>query len=92
MYVTIRSYAGQELADALVSRESDVKSVIGGVDGVKAYYLARTDAGTTSVTVCDDQASAEETNRAAANWIRENLPELPGGTPQISGGEVAISL
>ena len=92
MYVTIRSYAGHELADALVANESAVKEVIGSVAGVKAYYVVRTEDGTISVTVSDSQASAEETNRAAADWVRENLGGSPGGSVQISGGEVIIDL
>jgi hypothetical protein len=92
MYVTIRSYDGHGLADALVANESVVKEIIGNVDGVEAYYLVRTDDGTVSVTVCDSQASAEETNRAAASWVRENLGDSPGGAVQISGGEVVLDL
>lgn len=92
MYVTIRSYDGHELADALVANENVVKEIIGSVDWVEAYYLVRTDDGTVSVTVCDSQAAAEETNRAAASWVRENLGESPGGAAQIAGGEVVIDL
>ena len=92
MYVTIRSYAGHDLADALVANESVVKEVIGAVEGVNAYYLVRTEDGTVSVTVCDNQAAAEETNRAAADWVRENLGGPPGGAVQISGGEVVLHL
>jgi len=42
MYATVRTYsAGPELADAHVSNEADVKSLISGIDGFKAYYLVR---------------------------------------------------
>jgi hypothetical protein len=92
MYVTIRSYVGHELADAILANQSAVKEVIGGVDGVKAYYLVRTEEGTMSVTVTDSEASAEETTRAAANWVRENMGDSPGGSAQISGGEVLVDL
>ena len=90
MYATIRNYADSDLADVLAAREEDVKRVIGGVDGVRAYHVVRTGDGTTTITVCDDQTAAEETNRAAAEWIRENLPERAGAAPQISAGEVVI--
>ena len=92
MYATVRTYsASPELADALVSREADVKSLINGIDGFKAYYLVRTDDGAVSVSVYDSEAGANESNTAAANWMRENLPQLAGSTPQVSAGEVAIS-
>lgn len=37
MYATIRSYSAGDLADALVSREGDVRQVITGIDGFRAY-------------------------------------------------------
>ena len=47
MYVTIRAYQGNtELADALSTREDELKDVIGGIDGFRAYYLVRIAEGT----------------------------------------------
>ena len=92
MYATVRSYSGgPELADALVGNEADVKSLVSGIDGFRAYYLVRTADGTVSISVYDDEAGANESNRVAADWIRENLPELGGSAPQVSAGEVVIS-
>ena len=92
MYATVRTYsAGPELADALVSNAADVKSLISGIDGFKAYYLVRTAGGTVSISIYDNEAGANESNSAAANWIRENLPDLAGSAPQVSSGEVIIS-
>ena len=92
MYATVRTYSGSpELADALVSHEADVKSLISGIDGFKAYYLVRTADGTVSISVYANEVGANESTRAAANWIRENLPELGGSAPQVSAGEVVIS-
>jgi uncharacterized hydantoinase/oxoprolinase family protein len=92
MYATVRMYSSSsELADALVSHEADVKSLITGIDGFKAYYLVRTADGTVSISVYDNEAGANESNSAAANWIRENLPDLGTSAPQVSAGEVVIS-
>jgi heme-degrading monooxygenase HmoA len=92
MYATVRTYSGgSELADALVRHEADVKSLISGIDGFKAYYLVRTADATVSISVYDSEAGADESNSAAANWIRENLPDLGGSAPQVSAGEVVIS-
>ena len=91
MHATVRTYASPELADALVSKEADVKSLVSGIDGFKAYYLIRTGDGAVSISVYDHEAGANESTRAAANWIRENLPELGGSAPQVSTGEVVIS-
>jgi len=93
MYATVRTYStGSELADALVSNADDVKRLISGIDGFKAYYLVRTADGAVSVSVYENQAGADESTRAAAAWIRENLPELAGAPPQVSTGEVVISV
>jgi len=62
-----------------------------GVDGFRDYYLLRTEGGTASVTVCDDQAGADATNRAAASWLGENLPDAAGEPPKILGGDVVLS-
>ena len=93
MYATVRSYTGtDEFADALVQNESEVRRLITGIQGFRAYYLVRTDGGAVSVSVYDDQNGAEESNRQAAEWVRENLSDLSISPPQISAGEVAISI
>jgi len=93
MYVTVRKYTtGSEFADALVENESEVRGLITGIEGFHAYYLIRTDDGAVSISVYDDRSGAEESNRQAADWVRENLSHLSVGPPQISAGEVAISL
>ncbi len=92
MYGTVRTYsAGPELADALVSNSADVEGLISGIDGFKPYYLIRTADGAASFSVFDDEAGANESSIAAANWIRENLPEVDGSAPRVSSGEVVIS-
>jgi hypothetical protein len=49
------------------------------------------DGGAVSFTVCDDEAGAEASTRAAAAWIAENLPDLSITAPEVSSGEVALS-
>ena len=93
MYATIRNYAaGGDLADALVENESEVRRLIEGISGFHAYYLVRTPDGAVSISVYDDQSGAEESNRAAAEWVRDNLSHLSVSPPQISAGEVVISI
>jgi hypothetical protein len=93
MYASVRTYTtGGEFADALVENESDVRRLLTGIEGFHAYYLVRTADGAVSVSVYDDQSGAEESNRAAAEWVRENLSDLSISPPQISAGEVVISI
>jgi hypothetical protein len=93
MYATVRIYAGKnDLIAGMLEHEESVKSAIGAVRGFRSYAIvAASDGGAASVTICDDQAGAEESNRAAAAWIAENLPGLSLAPPVISAGEVAIS-
>jgi heme-degrading monooxygenase HmoA len=91
VYATVRTYsAASELADALVGKAADVKDLIKGIDGFKAYYLVRTADGAVSVSVYEDQAGADASTAAAAAFIRENLPDLSVAAPQVSAGEVVL--
>ena len=94
MHATVRTYAGSgNLVDALVENESAVRALISGIGGFHAYYLIRSDdGGAASVSVYDDANGADESNRLAAGWIRENLPDLTISAPQVLSGEVAISI
>ena len=93
MYAVIRAYPGDSvLADTLAEREEDIRQVIGGIDGFKAYYLLRLDEGTSTVSVFADKEGAEESNRAAAAWLSENLPDLNVAAPYVTAGEVVMTL
>lgn len=90
MHATLRWYPDASLGDALAARADDIRSVIGEVDGFRAYYLVKGDQGTISITVCDDEAGTSASNRVAAEWLRENLPDLSVGAPNIAAGDVLI--
>ena len=89
MYATVRAYQGNtDLADALVENESEVRRILGEIDGFRAYYLIKLAEGTTTVSVFDSQAAAEESTRVAAAWLAENLPDL-GATPYVTAARSA---
>lgn len=91
MYVTIRRYENNpDLADRLAARSDDVRALLTGVTGFHHYYLARSADGTASVTVCDDQTGAEESNRIAASWLQENMPDAVSAPPQVTAGDVVV--
>jgi hypothetical protein len=93
MHATIRSYSGSPgLVDALSGRENDVRQLIQEIQGFRAYYLIRSSDGElVTVSVFDDASGGEESTRRAGDWIRENLPDLSVGAPQVTSGEVVLS-
>jgi hypothetical protein len=91
MHAVIRAYAGNpDLAETLAEHTDEIRQVIGGINGFKAYYLVKIAEGTTSISIFEDQAGAEESSRAAAAWLAENLPDVKGGAPYVTAGEVLI--
>ena len=91
MYAVIRAYTGNsDLADALVEHEDEVRQIIGGIAGFKAYYLLKLAEGTSTVSVFETREGAEESNRAAAAWLSENLPDLNVQAPYVTAGEVLL--
>src|SRR5262245_26831564 len=80
----------RNLADTLAEREEDIQQVIGGIKGFKAYYLLKIAEGTTTISIFENQEGAEESNRAAAAWLAENLPDLDVAAPYVTAGEVLI--
>jgi len=91
MYASIRRYAGDvALADRLAEHEDEVRALISGIPGFRAYYLVRGDDATTSITICDDRAGAEQSNKVAAGWLRENLSDVTVAPPQVTAGDIVI--
>lgn len=93
MHATIRNYSGGgALADALVEHQDEVRDLISGIDGFRAYYIVRDGDGVTTFSVFDDEAGADESTRAAAAWIAENLGDLGLAPPEVTSGPVLFSI
>jgi hypothetical protein len=89
MYATLRYYTDSELAGQLKEHGDEIRSVISGITGFRGYYLVETDGGTVSVSLFDDEASTNQSNEAAASWLRENMPGVSAAN--TVGGEVVLS-
>jgi hypothetical protein len=91
MHVVIRHYEGNsKLIDELVGRRKDVEALIREVDGFVAYYLIRTAGGDASISVFENEAGTTESTKQAAAFIKENLPAVASGPPQIIEGQTVI--
>jgi quinol monooxygenase YgiN len=91
MYTTIRRYESvADPAEAGRLVREHLLAILRAIPGFIAYYWADAGDGVMiSTSVFSDRAAAEESNRRAADWIRENAPELLPVPPQITAGEVA---
>ena len=93
MYASVRRYTGNaELAEALSSRAGEVKEVISEIAGFQAYYLIDAGGDAVTVSVFDDEAGARQSNEAAAAWLKENMSHITAAAPEISAGEVLLSM
>jgi hypothetical protein len=89
MHTVIRNYKGQpKLADELKKRSKDVESLINTVPGFIAYYLVKSNDGMVSVTVCEDKGGCDESSKRAANYLREEMPDMKVAAPEIIEGDL----
>jgi hypothetical protein len=93
MYATVRRYDGvTDPAEAGRRVEAGFVPLIRQVQGFVAYYWADAGGGVmVSTSVFEDQAGAEESNRRAADFVRENLTSLLPNPPQVTAGDVVAS-
>lgn len=93
MFTSIRRYlVTPGAADELLRRVHDgFVPIISHAPGFVAYYAL--DAGNdvvASVSVFQDQAGADESNRMAASWVRQEIAGLMAGPPEITAGAVKV--
>jgi hypothetical protein len=93
MFASVRKYSGAPLmVEELVKKQDDIKTALRPVQGFHAYYLLKTNDGAVSMTVCENQAGVDESNRVAATWLKDKLPTFANRAPEITTGEVRFQL
>ena len=91
VHAVIRHYRGEsQLFEELERRTDDVERVIRGVPGFISYHLVRTADVGFSVGVFEDESGAAESTRVAADWVRQNLPQLTVSPPEVIEGGVIL--
>ena len=90
MYVTVRRYEGvTDPAEAGRRVDEGFVPLVSGIPGFVAYYWVDAGGGVmVSTSVFEERSGAEESNRTAVDWARQNLATLLPNPPQISAGEV----
>jgi hypothetical protein len=94
MFVSIRRYKvnSKNLPEITRRAQAGFVPIIKGSPGFVAYYGLDTGEGTAAtITIFQDKAGAEESNRRAAAWVKENLAGLLDGAPEITVGDVLWS-
>lgn len=94
MYTVIRQYTGNEVRAVIKQNEASLKEMMSGVPGFRGYYMIVSDNGElATITVCDDKAGTEESNRKAAEWVKTHMPASVNlSKPQIMEGETVLEV
>ena len=95
MFAAIRYYqADPPSIDEVVRRvQEDFVPLIRDMRGFVSYFIlvpSEREEDIVSVSVFEDQQSAEESNTKAAEWVMQNLSELLGPTPEFASGQVVV--
>lgn len=95
MYLVVRHYKGaDDLFDFYEQHEADIRELLSDLPGFRSYYFSRTkDGGGMTITICDDEAGADESTRRAAAWTKENASHIKDdvpNTPDVFEGDVVF--
>ena len=92
-FASIRKYSSAPaLSDELVKHQNEIKSVLQPLPGFHSYYMLKTGDGVVEMTVFEERAGAEESNRVTATWLKDKLPTFANRAPEITTGELRIHL
>jgi hypothetical protein len=93
MYAAIRqSKAKSGMAEEVARRiKEGAIPIISDVDGFMAYYVVYApDDTVTAISIFNNHAGAEESNRRAIDWIEQNLAPLLTGPATAVAGPVIV--
>jgi len=91
MHAVVRRYTGvSSLIDEMIKKQPEVENVLRSVPGFSAYYALRDGDALTTVTVCDNEAGTARSTQVAAQWVKDNVPDLSTQPPTVSAGDVFI--
>ena len=91
MFAAIRRYhTDPDSVDEVARRvNEEFVDIVSDMPGFVAYFVLNAGQGEIgSVSVFEDQQSAEESNTRAEEWVRQNLGDLLPSPPDYAAGEV----
>jgi hypothetical protein len=93
MYAAIRqARAKPGMAEELARRiKEGAIPIISDVPGFRAYYVVYApDDTVVSISIFNDHAGAEESNKRGLSWIEQNLSPLLDGSASATAGPVIV--
>lgn len=94
MYTSIRRYEGLSpgtIEEIIKLVEEGFVPIVSAGEGFIGYHLIDAGDGVmATISLFETKAVAEESNRAAASWVKEALATFLPNPPQITAGEVRI--
>jgi hypothetical protein len=92
MYASVRRYQTDPgSVDEVLRRVDEGFAPIVITGGFMDYYVLDAGGGVIlSISVFEDKAGAEESDRLAVDWVGQNLASLIPGPPEITAGEVRV--
>lgn len=93
MYASIRRAKASPGSAAEIARRANegFVPIISSIPGFMAYYVV--DGGedvVATVSIFSDRAGAEESNRRAADWVKQNVASLMATSLEFTTGEVVV--
>jgi hypothetical protein len=93
MYAEIRKYTSGSIDEVMRRAKAGFAPLISSHAGFKAYYILKEGPNTSaSISIFETQAEARDSNRLAADWVRQNLAALVPQPPEITEGEVELAI
>jgi len=94
MFASVRRYEGIDpgsVDEVMQLVHEGFSNIISQAPGFIAYYaLDAGDGVIASISVFEDQAGADESNRMAADWVAENLAAYIQTPPLTTAGDVVV--
>ena len=94
MYATIRKYSVTPGTVGELKRKIDEGfiPIINSTDGFVGYHLI--DAGNdklATISIFQSQVGADESNRRAADWVKQNIASFVTSPVEITAGEMLLN-
>ena len=94
MHASIRKYRinSDAVAALAVRVEDGFIPIISRLPGFVSYMVVDGGDGiVASISVFENEEAAEQSNAAAAAWVKENLSDVISEAPEVTAGEIALA-